>query len=286
MIKKVVLASSLLLVAGCRNGAKEASSSSVSETEESVSSMSMEESESVEIDSVSSEESESVATTPGTHVFSEMITQNTFSNEHGYEAWEVYQTVIENYQLSDYMDPADTTGSTVDEIDALFDPAIMREEVDISEEQKMVLYRFPDEEGGEFSEISMFLSEIAFYFLNDHLVFSSITPGFYEVSLTDAEEFDVLGNLYTVEELVALEPQVFTVSEVKVEGEVLRQTMVPAQPLPDQTDVMLNAMYFFVSGEDILHYSVVPFEQVSQDFPTNSILIFNSYFNWLQEGNG
>src|SRR5699024_1765014 len=157
--------------------------------------------------------------------------------------------------------------------------AIMREEVDISEEQKMVLYRFPDEEGGEFSEISTFLSEIAFYFLNDHLVFSSITPGFYEVSLTDEKEFDVLGNLYKVDELVALEPQVFTVSEVKVEGEVLRQTMVPAQPLPDQTDVMLNAMYFFVSGEDILHYSVVPFEQVSQDFPTNSILIFNSYFN-------
>ncbi|UJF16608.1 hypothetical protein LZ578_05845 [Jeotgalibaca sp. MA1X17-3] len=134
-------------------------------------------------------------------------------------------------------------------------------------------------EGGEFSEVSEFLAEITFYFVDNHLVFSSVTPGYFSADLTSAPEMDRVTNLYTVNELEELNPEVFTVSEVLFEGEPLRQVMVAAQPLPEETDHVLNAFYFFVVEEDIKNFAYLSFNDVSQDFPSNSILLFNSYFN-------
>lgn len=280
--KGILLSSSTFILLGACNSAQLTDPSSSSESAISV----LESEESIVEQTSSSQESESsvVTETPENtdttdHLFDGLITDTTFSNTTGYQAWLDYVRVTGEYTLGDIEAVESSKGSSSAEIDALFDETIERAETEITENEKMVFYRYPDEEGGVFSEISSFLAEITFYFVDDHLVFSSVTPGFYNVELNNAEEFEVLGNLFTVEEIEELQPQVFTVSEVIYNGKLLNQIMVPAQPVENQENVVLNAFYFFVTGEEIIQFAYLPFEEVAQDFPTSSVLIYNSYFN-------
>lgn len=291
----IALSSSLFLLGACSTSepveqtseSEESSLQSVdiSSSKESISSAGSE-TFSSDLESMSSEESSSTeaSTTPvvsdsSDHVFEGIVEEADFSNNQGYKAWTDYTTVVKEYTLGDYLAPEMGVGSTPEEIDSLMDPEIERVEVDVSDTQKMVLYRYPDKEGGEFSETSSFLAEISFYFVEDHLLLSSITPGYFSADITGAPEMDVLMSLLTVTELEKLRPEVFTVAEVMVNGKPLRQVLVSAQPLPDQTDAILNAFYFFIDGDQILHYAYLPFDNVSQDFPTSSILIYNSFFD-------
>lgn len=280
----LTLASSIFMLGACGRtgtGKEQMSHSSEdhlkSETDISVASSSKEESSS---SSVTSESSIPPEISPVTnHVFGKLVKERDFSNSFGYKAWEDYVRITQEYQLGNYRNPEERTGSSSAEIEALMDENIEKAEVEITDQEKMILYRYPDEEGGEFSEQSSFLAEITFYFVNDQLVFSSVTPGYFSVEVQAAQSPETLMNLFTVEELAKLNPQIFTIAEVNVKGELLRQIMVPGQPVEGQEDVLLNAFYFFIREEEILHYAYVPFEKVSPDFPTSSILLYNNYFN-------
>lgn len=293
----IALSSSLFLLGACSTSEPveqtiepdESSLESVdlSSSEETMSSIGSETfSSDSDIESISSEEvsSTEVSTTPVVsdsfdHVFEGIVEEADFSNDQGYKAWTDYTAIVKEYTLGDYLAPEKGEGSTAEEIDSLMDSEIERVEVDISDTQKMVLYRYPDKEGGEFSETSSFLAELSFYFVENHLLLSSITPGYFSADVSGAPDMDVLMSLLTVEELEKLKPEVFTVAEVMVNQKLLRQVLVPAQPLPDQTDTILNAFYFFIEDDQILHYAYLPFDKVSEDFPTSSILIYNSFFD-------
>ena len=211
------------------------------------------------------------------HKFDDLVNETTFSNEHGYEAWTDYKEVRSQYTLGDMNDTETVDGSSVEEIDAIMDEDLERFEVDLSETDKMVFYRYPDEEGGEFSDISDFLAEIGFYFIEDNLVYSSVTPGYYNVSLEGLHEFDVLSNITAVSDILELDAPVYTVSEMKYDGELFEQAMIPMQPLADQA-VMLNAFYFLTVDEEVRQYAYLPFEMAGQDFSTYGFMVFNSFF--------
>ena len=269
MKNRLFLLVCICLLAGCGSkGAEE-------ETEQS-SQVSFEESVS-EWSSAESSSDEPVISESDTHIFDLLVDETTFLNEYGYQAWLDYSRITAAYKLDD----GTTTGSTSAEIDDMLDGSIEKVETVISENEKIILYRYPDVEGGEYSEVSSFLSELSFYFINDSLVFSSVTPGLYQLYIDQAQPYEVLGNLYTVDELKQTNAQILTIAESMVNGELLRQIMVPGQEVEGQQHTGLNAVYFFVSGTDIIQYAYVPFENVSQDFPTGSILTYNSYINHI-----
>lgn len=271
--------SSLVVLSGCNMGGS-AIDSSGEESEQSIT----EETSSEEISSVvtSTEVTEPLQSETAMVVFDDLVKETDFSNQHGYQAWLDYLTISEEYVIADFYD-ANSKGSSSADIDAFFGEEIERAEAAVSENEKMVFYRYPDEAGGMYSEMSDFLAEITFYFANDKLVFTAITPGFYQVTPAEALELDVLTNIFTVEELIEYNPQVFTLAEMNINGIPLRQAMVPAQPSADQSDVVLNAFYMFVVDEDVIHHATIPFTEVSQDFPTGSVMLYNSYFRWLNE---
>jgi len=73
------------------------------------------------------------------------------------------------------------------------------------------------------------LSEIAFFFSEDELIYSSATPGYFELN-TEAHDSELIVSTANVSDLESLNPQVYTVAEVNLAGEVLNQIMVPGLP--------------------------------------------------------
>lgn len=230
----------------------------------------------------STSEVEPVADDVSLNVLDPIVNETNFSNEYGYQAWLDYLAAGEQYQMADIFDIENTTGSSSAEIDALFDDEIERVEAAVNENEKMVFYRYSDAPDGPYSEVSSFLAELTFYFMDDQLVFSAITPGLYTVSPTDALPMDQLTIMTSLAELEEAQPQIYTIAEMNVEGTTLRQVMVSSQPPADQEDVLLTALYYFIVDEEIIHYASLPFMNVSQDFPSGSVSLYNSYFNWLE----
>lgn len=218
-----------------------------------------------------------------THTFDGVVHEETFTTETGYQAWTDYSKATSQYNLGDILNYANPEGTTISEIDQLMDDNLEKAEAPINETEQMVFYRYLDEELAETTDLSPYVSEIAYYFVDEQLMFSSVTPTYYQVNQTDAHDIETLSSIATVSELEELQPQVFTVAEMKLNGETIKQIMVPSQPAEDQSDVMLNAYYLFVIGDDVIHSMYVPFTEVAQDFPSSSIIIFNSFFSWLSD---
>jgi len=191
------------------------------------------------------------------HIFDKLITEETFNNEFGYQAWQEYKNITSQYTLADY-ETLEGEGSSPEEIKELMSEDIQSEEIDYSESSinKILLYRFPDEEGGEYSEVSDFLSEIAFFFSEDELIYSSVTPGYFELN-TETHDSEMVVSATNVSDLESLNPQVYTVAEVNLAGEILNQIMVPGLPA-DQNNQMMNAIYFFGNIKGNFH-NTLPF---------------------------
>lgn len=218
------------------------------------------------------------------HMFENLINITTFTIDQGFEAWTEYKKVTSQYKVSDISVAEDLfDGSSSAEIDEMMGNHSERGEVELSDREKMVFYRYavepPAEEGG----MPTHLAEITFYFIDDHLMSSSITPGFYSVELNTAQKTETLATLLSVEQVKELNPQVFTVAEMNLNGETIRQLMISSQPLEDQTDSAVNAFYFFTLGDEIIYYAALPFMNVAQDFPTSSVQMFYNFFTWMSE---
>src|SRR5699024_7417200 len=170
-------------------------------------------------------------------------------------------------------------GTTSEEIQERVDSIGVREdifqdEVEVSEKEKMTFYRYPPATDSEYKETADFLAELTFYYADDNLMFSSITPGFYSVEMNDVPAANDLMMLMTVSEIEELSPKIFTIAEMQINDEKIQQVMIPAMNVNEEGSEELMAFYFFTKEENIIQYAYLPFEMVSQDFPTHSILLY------------
>lgn len=289
--KGVLLLSSLIVLSACDTPDEvseiEVEETTVDEEEREVDVPEIEEESEVDVDRIEqvddAEENDGESTQ---HIFTNLVDAETFSNEHGYGAWEEYQTILNQVTISELLLEGDLNGSSSAEVDDMVyegtnEEELVKDVVDVTETEQMVIYRYPADE--EMSEMADYLAEITFYFFEDHLIFTAITPGFYSVDLDGLPSTDELSQLMTVSEVEALDSKVFTVAEMVVFDEAMHQTMVPAMGVDEEGNEVISAFYFFTRGEDIIQFAHLPFDQPSLDFPTYSLLLYQEIIANLEE---
>lgn len=215
-----------------------------------------------------------------------IINEKTFVDDYAMQAWEDYKalTAEATYVESTIMyeenpDFSIIDGTSLEEITNHMDEINIREDVfrenlELNEMEQIYYYRYPAEEDSEFSEISDFLAEMSFYYLEDQLLLTSVTPGYYQVELGGLAEAESLMTFLTVDEIKALDAQVLTVAEMKVNGNLIQQVMLPAAMINEEGEEEILAFYFFTHGEDIVQYAYLPFETVMQSFPDYAVLVY------------
>jgi hypothetical protein len=280
MNKKIVLSlASVLLLTACANEGTNETGPVDEEPEEAMT-------ETLEAQETSEEEIEAAEVDEGrTHVFDHLITEKTFTAPEGYQGWEDYKIATDGVSLADFTmtnkenpNVNELDGDSAAELDERFEALgeredVVRDEIEITERDKMAFHRYPPAADSEYNEVASFFSEITLYYVDDNLMFSAITPGYYSVELDDMLDLQELTSLLTISELEALEPSVYTVARMNIDGHQIEQIMTPAFAIDEDGNEMLMAFYLFIEGEDILQYAYLPFELVSQDFPTNAILV-------------
>lgn len=307
MFKKILLLSSFVLLAGCNtdtteetpdeNGETpptEVEESNIEETDLDENEAEEEAEEDIAENEPADEANEESNNESSANQLANFIHEDTFMDPYAYQAWEDYQQVIADatygeitYLHQENPDISQLEGLSQSEIDDRFSALDLREDVfsdsvEVNESEEMHFYRYPAEEGSELSEISDFLAELTFYYVDDNLVYSSITPGLYEVELNDLPETEILMSLLTVSEIEELNPQVFTIAEMKINDQPIQQIMVPSTHINEEGNEETAAFYFFVHGENIIQYAYLPFELVMQSFPDNSIMIYQQLIPELQ----
>src|SRR5699024_8273978 len=162
-----------------------------------------------------------------------------------------------------------------EEVDSIVEREdVFQDEVEVSENEILTFYRYPPAEDSEYKETAQFLAELTFYYADNNLMFSSITPGYYSVEMDNLPTANDLMTLMTVSEIENLNPKVYTISEMQINDDKIQQVMIPAMNVNEEGSEELLAFYFFTRDENIIQYAYLPFSMVSQDFPTNSILLF------------
>lgn len=213
--------------------------------------------------------------------FDSLIDEETFTNEGGYQAWMDYKEITSAYTLGDLTGSTEDAGSTLEEMDQLIEEVLDRDDVirdviEITETDKMIFYRYPlSEESTDRS------AELSFYYIEDELMFSSITPSFYSVDITSASTYEELTTLITLDEILEREPEVFTVAQVNLYGDVFNQLMVASQSPAGEEEGSVSAFYFITMGEAIVQYATVPFLETAQDFATYSVMVFSDFVSTL-----
>lgn len=225
-------------------------------------------------------------TTNETHLLANFVNDQTFMDPYALEAWDDYQEIVADAEYGDITlvqtetpDISKLNGSSFNEMEGRFNSLDLREDVymeqvAINEQEELYFYRYPAEEESDLSEVSHFLAELTFYYIEDNLVFSAITPGLYQVELNDLPDVNLLTSFTTLSDLNTMNTQVFTIAELKVNDYPIHQMMIPALFINEEGNEELMAFYFFTHGDDILQYAYLPFEMVSQSFPDNSILLY------------
>ena len=229
-----------------------------------------------------------------THVFDHLINEKTFTAPEGYQAWEDYKTITEGITLGDFTitneekpNYDELNGDVAAELEERFanlndQENVVYEELDITETEKMAFHRYPPAADSEYNDVASFFSEITLYYVDNNILFTALTPGYYSVELNDMLDIQELSSLFTVSELEALEPSVYTVAQMNINGRHIDQIMTPAFTVDEDGNDTLMAFYFFIEGEDIIQYAYLPFELVSQDFPTNAILVSQEMISELE----
>ena len=285
----VFLSSFLLLVARDMNSVEE-DTDSQNEKDTSITEVEKENSTEHEANEESNNSKESsddtTPTTNETHLLANFVNDQTFMDPYALEAWDDYQEIAADADYGDITlvqtetpDISKLNGSSFNEMEGRFDSLDLREDVymeqvAINEQEELYFYRYPAEEESDLSEVSDFLAELTFYYIEDNLVFSAITPGLYQVELNDLPDVNLLTSFTTLSDLNTMNTQVFTIAELKVNDYPIHQMMIPALFINEEGNEELMAFYFFTHGEDILQYAYLPFEMVSQSFPDNSILLY------------
>lgn len=300
MVKKgIVFLSSLFLLAAC-GGEDTTDTELESNSEDLVSEPEVEAESEAETETESEadaeEEIEVAETSNVAHTYDGLVNEATFTNDYGLQAWDDYQAVMQDIELGEITDilnqenppAAEVTGTSKGELEELFNSVDLREDVfqeeaEVNEAEDLVFYRYPPAEDSDYNDVALFLAEMTFHFYDDNMMFSAITPGFYSVEFNDVPSAEDLMLFVSVDEIKELNPQIFTVAEMQVDGERIQQVMTPAMATDEEGNDLLAAFYFFTHGEDILQYAFLPFEMVSQDFPTGSILVFQEIVPELEK---
>ena len=290
MKKGFVFLSSFLLLVACDMNSVEEDTDSQNEKDTSITEVEKENSTKNEANEESNDSKESsddtTPTTNETHLLANFVNDQTFMDPYALEAWDDYQEIVADAEYGDITlvqtetpDISKLNGSSFNEVEGRFNSLDLREDVymeqvAINEQEELYFYRYPAEEESDLSEVSDFLAELTFYYIEDNLVFSAITPGLYQVELNDLPDVNLLTSFTTLSDLNTMNTQVFTIAELKVNDYPIHQMMIPALFINEEGNEELMASYFFTHGDDILQYAYLPFEMVSQSFPDNSILLY------------
>lgn len=290
MKKGVIFLTSILLMAACNTDSTEETltdeqnepETSTTEVEETTDDTEITEEE----NDVEAPADDSTQSANGTHLLANFVNDETFMDPYALQSWEDYQKVVADAEYGDITlvqtenpDISQLDGSSFNEMEELFNTLNLREDVymeqvEINEQEELYFYRYPAEADSELSEVSDFLAELTFYYIDDNLVFTSITPGFYEVELNNLPDANLLTSFTKLSEITSINSQIFTISELKINDSQIHQMMIPAMLVNEEGTEELMAFYFFTHGEDIIQYAYIPFQMVSQSFPDNSILLY------------
>jgi hypothetical protein len=164
------------------------------------------------------------------HTYDRLVNETTFTEEYGYQAWNDYQAVIKDATFGEFTaitgensNPEALTGTAKGEVEALFNALDLRDDVivdeaEVTEKENLVFYRYPPAEESAYSEAALFLAESTFYFYEDNLMFSAITPGFYSLEFNEVPPAEDLMLFLTVDEIKELDSQIYTIAEMQING--------------------------------------------------------------------
>lgn len=215
-----------------------------------------------------------------------LINKNTFMEPYALQAWNDYQVLVNNVTYGEstvlYEENPDFSvieGTSLEEMTNQISAINLREDVyteklDLNETEEIHYYRYPAEADSAFSEISDFLAELTFYYIEDNLLMTAITPGYYSLELDNLPDAQTMTTFLTVDEIEALDSKVFTIASMKINGNIIRQIMMPANFIDEEGNEQIVAFYFFAHEEDIVQYAYLPFETVMQSFPDYSVLVY------------
>lgn len=233
--------------------------------------------------------------TGGSHMLVNLINEGTFVEPSALQAWSDYQSVVEDATYGEItllneetVDFSQLDGDSKEDIDGRFESIGLRDDVyietaNVSDTEFLDYYRYPAEPESEYSETSDFLAELAFYYVDGNLMFSSITPGFYMLEMNNLPDAANLTTFLEVSEIEAIDPQVYTVAEMKINGNLIRQVMIPASNVNEEGTEEMLAFYFFIHDETIVQYAYLPFETVMQSFPDYSVMVYQQLIPTLTE---
>lgn len=253
-----------------------------------------EQNDEVQEEDVGSDSSGEEVTETPTHAYDNLIDEITFTNEEGLAAWDDYKALIDGFSLGEVTimneeDPDYTSidGATRSDLEDRAENIDMQEnvyqeETPVSDFEQLVFHRYPPAEDSEYTEMADFFAEITFYYVEDTLMFSAITPGLYSVELDNLPDAEKLMNVLTLSEIEEIDPKLFTVAQMTINGNTIDQMMTPALAVDEEGNEQIMAFYLFTHGEDVLQYAYLPFEMVSQDFPTNSVILYQQVMSELE----
>lgn len=146
-----------------------------------------------------------------------------------------------------------------------------KEEIDVQEGDKIVVYRygeFEDEEVGQTYSLDITLN-----FVNDMLTLASMSPGFYEVlpnEILNEKELESIKTIEDVDKSVA-KPLSLAIANLNETPAIL--IMVPSVTEDNQ----YKANYLFFAHDQLVYKTDIPFDQASQDFATAAHKMFREF---------
>lgn len=279
MLKKFMLPLGILLLAACGDNGVEEEGNEENETavEEENESAADEEEDAASADvgsdstsdeltdvSIEEEDFDAAAASEEKPGF-DMVKEDTFTNEIGQGVWEKYQKMTGEYELKDVANP-ESEGSSREEIEEMMsDMDIEPDSLELENGDTLIIYHFPDDELVHDNGEPFIMADVTYFFNSeDHLIHSSIAPGFHEVALNEATKSEELEGINTLTDLREThDPQVFTIGEMKINEATITQTLIPV----DAGDNTL-AVYVYGLGDDIIYSNSDLYFTVSVDFPT------------------
>lgn len=230
------------------------------------------EAESAEADIETVEEEEiDVAAESSEKVAFELVKEDTFTNDTGHAVWEKYQEVTEEYELKDVYDP-EGSGTSMDEVEEMMAEAeVEPESFDLDDGRTLMIYHFPDEALAHEDGEPFIMADVSFVFdEEDHLIHSSVAPGFYELELSGTPNAEDLADITSLNDLAEdHDPQVFGVGEMLINEATITQVLIPVD-----ADSNTLGLYIYALGDTIVYSNGDLFFTVSTDFPTYSYLHF------------
>lgn len=223
----------------------------------------------VEVETV--EEEVDIAAASADKAAFDLVKDDTFTNETGQAVWEKYQEMTEEYTLRDVFDPEGSGSSSAEVEEMMADMEIEPESMDLGNGHTLMIYHFPDDELAHENGEPFIMADMTFIFdEDDHLIHSSIAPGFYELDLSGTPNADDLAEVISMDDLAGdHDPQVFAVGEMMINEATITQALIPV----DADDNTLG-LYVYALGDTIVYSNGDLFFTISADFPTYSYLYF------------